>query len=146
MEAGPNRFNKFGIGIVLIAIASVGIIWFTNPELITSWFRKTPMEGEVVWQHSPKTGVLIWNKSDLEWKNVRVILNKNSVSQRYEFSAGSIVRHPQGFFIPVERFKKTSNAEQYDVNAGEPHLITVEATLPDEKPGSLEVKLGGKKI
>lgn len=145
MDFDKGKFNKFTVGIVVIAIASIGLVWYTNPELITFWLKKESLDGQVQWSTSPEPKVIVRNNSDIEWKDVKVILNKNSVSQRYEYSTGSIKKHPQGFQIPAKLFKKT-NGEIYDVNAGEPHMITVEVTLPEEKTGRLEIQLGGKKI
>lgn len=145
MDFDKSKFNKFVAGIVVIAIGCVGLILYTNPELITYWLKKESIDGEVFWRTTPQPMVVVKNQSDVEWTNVRVILNKNSAAQRYEYDTPSIKKHPQGFQIPAKNFKK-NNGESYDVNAGEPHMITVEVMLPDEKTGRLEVQLGGKKI
>jgi len=145
ISTGKHKQVSFGVGIVLMAVACVALIWYTNPELITSWFKKEAMPGAIYWKLGPPPVVIIINDSDVEWKDVKVTLNKSSVSQRYEFSVPSIVKHPQGFHIPAEKFRK-SNGEAFDINAGVPHTITVEATLPEDKKGSLEIKLGDKKI
>ncbi|MCL2743888.1 MAG: hypothetical protein FWE67_08555 [Planctomycetaceae bacterium] len=144
-----NRLNKFGIGIAVMAVGCVALIWYTNPELITSWFKKTEVNGKIVWQNGPPPKVIIYNATDIEWKDVKVTFNKSSVSQRYEYSTKSIKKHPQGFHINAELFKKT-NGEKYDVNAGAPFSVTVEMTIPDKEgkdtPGILELKIGDKKI
>lgn len=149
VSTGRHKLNKFGVGVALIAVASVVLIWYTNPELITSWFKKPRLDGDVGWQAAPKTGVNVMNKGEAEWKDVKVTLNKSSVTQRYEFEVASIKKHRLPFFIPADRFQK-SNGEGYDTTAGEPHTITVEASIPDDKGGTrraqLEIKLGGKKI
>ena len=145
MDFDRGKFNKFTVGIVIMAIACVGIIWYTNPELITYWLKKEPLDGEIIWQATPEPTVIVKNKSEIEWKDVKVTFNKQSVSQRYEFNFHAIKNHPQGLHIPAKNFKK-SNGEAYDVNAGVPHSITVEATLPEDKSGSLEIKFGDKKI
>jgi hypothetical protein len=145
MDFAKNNFNKFVAGLMLMAAACVGIVWYTNPELITSWLKKEPLQGEIIWQSGQSPGIIVKNGSDTEWKNVKVTLNKTSVSQRYEYSVPSIVKHPRGFYIPLTNFKK-SNGEAYDVNAGEPITITVEASLPEDKQGSLEIRLGDRKL
>lgn len=145
MDFDKGKFNKFVAGIIIIGIACIGIVWYTNPELITTWLKKESLDGSVQWSASPEPKVVVKNNSDIEWTNVKVTLNKNSVSQRYEYSTPSIKKHPQGFHIPAKLFKK-SNGEIYDVNAGEPHMITVDVILPEEKEGRLEIQLGGKKI
>lgn len=148
-----NRLNKFGIGIVVICIAALGIIWYTNPELITFWLKKETLQGKIVWQGGNQPTVILFNNTPTEWKNVKVTLNKNSVSQRYEFSVPSIKMHPKGFHIPAAKFQK-SNGEVYDINAGQPHMITVQATIEKknddgssrEVEGLLEIKGDEKKI
>lgn len=152
-EVGVNRLNKFGIGIAVMAVAVVALIWYTNPELITFWLKKEELKGKIVWQPDAMPKVIVYNESDVEWRDVKVTLNKNSVSQRYEFTVQSLKRHPLGFHIPVDKFKK-SNGEAYDVNAGAPHLITVRATVEKklegdqtkDVEGQLEVKLGDRKL
>ena len=147
ISTGKHKQVSFGVGIALMAVACVALIWYTNPELITNWFKKETLPGKIEWNLGPPPVVTIKNDSDIEWKDVKVTLNKSSVSQRYEFSVPSIRKHPQGlwFRIPAEKFQK-SNGEAYDINAGAPHTITVEATLPEDKKGDLEIKLGDKKI
>jgi hypothetical protein len=145
MDFAKNKFNKFVAGLMLMAVICAGIIWYTNPELITYWFKKEPLDGEIIWQSGQTPTVIVKNKTDTEWKDVKVILNKTSVTQRYEYSIPSLVKHPKGFFIPVTKFKK-SNGEEYDVNGGVPITITLEAVLPEKKQGSLEIQLGDRKL
>lgn len=154
MNFEANRFNMFGIGGFLILVAAGAIVWYTNPELITTWLKKDSLQGEIKWVSGSPSKVTIKNNSDVEWKNVKVTLNKNSVSQRYEVSVPvPIKKNPKAFEIPISNFKK-ENGEVYADTMGEPHNITIDATFTETKPegktedktGRLEVQLGGKKI
>jgi hypothetical protein len=145
MDFAKNKFNKFVAGLMFMAVICVGIVWYTNPELITSWLKKEPLDGEIIWQPGQSPTVIVKNKTDIEWKEVKVILNKKSVTQRYEYSMPSLVKHSKGYFIPLTKFKK-SNGEEYDVNGGTPVTITLEAVLPENKLGSMEIQLGDRKL
>ncbi len=145
MEAEKNRFNMFGIGGIVILLAAIGIVYYTNPELITSWLSGESLKGSVEWKSNGD--VFINNDSDVEWKDARVTLNKGSVSQRYEVTVPNhlAIEPKKAFRIGIDNFKK-SNGEVYKLDNGAPHTITVEVTLPENKKGTLEKQFGGKKI
>ena len=145
METETNRFNMFGIGGVVILIVAVVAVFYTNPELITSWFSGESLKGKIEWTADGTVNVV--NNSDVDWKDIRIILNKGIVAQRYEVTAPSNYEIKAGgsFFVKFGQFKKT-NGDAYRLDNGEPHTITVEISLPDGKKGALEVKLGGKRL
>ena len=145
METETNRFNMFGIGGVVILVVAIIVVFYTNPELITSWFSGQSLKGEIEWKSDGS--VLITNKSDIDWKDARVTLNKGIVAQRYEVTVPShlAIEAGKGLRIPSDSFKK-SNGDVYKLDSGTPHTITVEVPLPDGKKGVLEIKLGGKRL
>ncbi len=145
METEKNRFNMFGIGGGVIIVAAAVIVFYTNPELITSWIAGQPLKGGIEWKSDGT--VVIKNESDADWKDARIILNKGIVAQRFEVTVPSNLAIKAGgsFFVKFGQFKK-SNGDVYKLDNGEPHTITVEVALPEGKKGVLEVKLGGKKL
>ena len=145
MDFDKGKFSALTAAVILIVLICLGVVWYTNPELITYWFKKEQLIGEVYWQPGPPPAVFVRNNSDGEWKDVKITLNKTSVSQRYDCSFPSLPKGPRGTTISATMFKK-SNGEAYDVNLGNPQLLTVEATLPDGKAAKLEIPIGDKKI
>ena len=145
MEAESNRFNMFGIGVAVLAVVTAVAVFYTNPELITSWFAGEALKGKIEWKSDGT--VNIYNNSDVDWKEIRIVLNKGIAAQRYEVTAPSDheIKAGKSYFVKYGAFKK-SNGDVYRLDNGEPHTITVEIVLPEGKKGTLEVQLGGKKL
>ena len=145
METETNRLNMFGIGGVVILVVAATAVFYTNPELITSWFSGESLKGKIEWTADGTVNVT--NNSEVDWKDIRIVLNKGIVAQRYEVTVPSNFEIKAGgsFFVKFGQFKK-SNGDAYRLDNGTPHTITVEVALPKEKKGTLEVKLGGKKM
>ena len=145
METESNRFNMFGIGVAVLVVVTIVAVFYTNPELITSWFSGESLKGKIEW--TAEGTVNIDNNSDVDWKDIRIILNKGIASQRYEVTAPSEheIKAGKSYFVKFGAFKK-SNGDVYRLDNGTPHTITVEITLPEGKKGTLEAQLGGKKM
>ena len=141
-----NRLNKFGIGAAVILVIAIVGVYYTNPELITSWFAGEPLKGRIEWASDGT--VYVHNDSDADWKDIRITLNKGIVVQRYEAAISSddnIIKAGGYFRVILGDFKK-STGEVYKLENGAPHTITAEVVLPEGKKGVLEVTLGGKKL
>jgi len=137
-----NRLNMFGIGAAVICVVAVAVIFYTNPELITSWFTGESLKGRIEWTSDGT--VYVYNDSDVDWKDIRITMNKEIVSQRYEAAIPSEYEIKAGgsFHAGFGYFKK-SNGEVYKLENGTPHTITAEIAQPK---GKLEINLGGKKL
>ena len=145
MEAESNRLNMFGIGAAVTLVATIALVFYTNPELITSWFAGESLKGKIEW--TTDGTVNVYNGSEVDWKDIRIVLNKGIAAQRYEVTIPPHfeIKASQSFFVKFGQFKK-SNGDAYRLDNGPPHTITVEVALPEGKKGTLEVKLGGKRL
>ena len=140
-----NRLNMFGIGVAVIFVVTIAGVFYTNPELITSWLAGETLKGRIEWASDGT--VYVYNDSNVDWEDIRITLNKGIVAQRYEASVPSEYKVKAGgsFHVGLGHFKK-SNGDAYKLENGKPHTITAEVALPEGKKGILEIQLGEKKL